>query len=95
MNRLVSSRELLLMNSPDIMHTKDATLDGERPVWYRFGQMKPWLPAVERVCGSQRDVDAMRHSHAFSARSSAVELEALLSGCFGILVFVVTAFIWT
>lgn len=64
--------DIRLLNAHADLDNRDRTLEAQRPEWYRFGQQRSWLPVMERVCGTQNDVDIMKHSHSFSAAGNAV-----------------------
>ena len=64
--------DIRLLNAHEDLDARDRTLEAGRPEWYRFGQQRSWLPVMERVCGTQNDVDIMKHSHSFSAAGNAV-----------------------
>jgi hypothetical protein len=68
MAHTLSDLELREINDAQVrtQHTKPAL---DKSEWFRFGQQRHWLPPIERVCGSQREVDVMKHSHSFSGSS--------------------------
>ena len=42
----------------------DAQTDPNMPRWRYYGQARPYLYPLERVCGTEREVDAMRRNGA-------------------------------
>lgn len=59
--------DLRLLNSQEMTLSRHVV--GDQAEWHRFAQQKGWLPHMLRVCGTQKEVDAMKHSHSFSASS--------------------------
>jgi hypothetical protein len=60
---------------------------GDRPVWRYYGQSRAFLFPLERVCGAEKEIDAMRRTGAgaLQARVSALQIVAAVLVLFGFL----------
>ena len=72
MSHAATMLDIRLLNTREMLNTQDTTLNPYKPEWYRFGQERSWLPAMERVCGTQKEVDGMKHSHSFTSASNSL-----------------------
>lgn len=59
----------------------DGQTDPEMPRWRYFGQARPYLWPLERVCGSEREIDAMRRNGAAGRRSGALAAVLFALAC--------------
>jgi hypothetical protein len=56
----------------------DSAVRGPEDVhWRRFSQMRPFLYSLERVCGTEKEIDAMAHSGSRRGRPSWILVHAV------------------
>lgn len=89
-----SVQDLLTLNMQEMLKAPERTLETEQPEWYRWVQQLSWLPAMERVCGTQKEVDGMKHSHTFSASSPVLDTQGWSTIGFKMVTLLTMLVIW-
>lgn len=86
MDRAATALQLQQFNSRHAARNGDASAG---PEWRRYGQARGYLRPLERVCGTEADIAAMRENSAASGDRS------LFAWKFGALVALVAAWLQT